>query len=123
MSIRSALALVAVLVFAVPTVAVAQTPDYTETPTTPPPTDYTETPTTPPPAPPTPPAEKPDNGVGGQQGGGNTAPAAPAPAATPASGTLPTALARTGSDAWRLGLLGLLAVAGGTVLLRTSRRA
>lgn len=99
--------LVALVVCAFPAVATAQTTDYPETPTT-----STDTAPTPTPAP----AE--ESGVAPDTAAGS----APVPATPAATGTAPSTLAYTGSDVWLLGALGLLAVAGGAVLLRSSRR-
>ena len=118
--------LVAIFALAMPSAALAQTDptsDYTDT---------TPTATTPPPAPTTteeetpapPPEEEDDAQTTVQAETAESAPApAPAPAPVAATGTAPTTLAYTGSEAWLFGLVGLLALAGGVALMRTSRRA
>lgn len=111
--------LVALVVCAFPAAAVAQTTTDGTT------TDYQEPPTTTEAAPapaPEPEAPADDSGVAPDSAQGTTPAPAPVAPAQAATGTAPSTLAYTGTEAWLLGVVGLLALAGGTVLMRSSRR-
>lgn len=118
--------LVAILVCAFPAAAVAQSTDPATSDYTPTLSTQTATPTpTPEPEPEPTPAPEEEADVEAQQTTAEpVAPAAtqaqPAPART---GTTPETLAYTGSETWLVALVGMLALAGGVALMRTSRRA
>jgi hypothetical protein len=118
--------LVAIVALAGPAVAGAQESGYDDAP----PLSTTPTPTTPAPAPEPEPEEpvtapQDDEEENVEEPVATTqtpAPATPAAAAPRAAASPPSRLAYTGSEAWLLALLGVLAVGAGAALLRPSRR-